>query len=61
MEMEMEYYVVPSKSFQTFFVQAFKIVVDAWEVSMLLLYIFWDDWPEEITSKVTRVSCVYYL
>ena len=31
--------------FQTFFVQAFKIVVDSWEFSMLLLYILWDDWP----------------
>ena len=30
--------------FPDFFVQAFKIVVDSWEFSMLLLYIFWDDW-----------------
>ena len=37
-------YVVPSIGFQTFFVQAFKIVVDSWKVSMLLLYILWDDW-----------------
>ena len=29
-------------SFQTFFVQAFKIVVDSWKFSMLLLYIFYD-------------------
>ena len=35
----------PSISFQTFFVQAFKIVVDTWKFSMLLLYILWDDWP----------------
>ena len=28
-----------------FFVQAFKIVVDTWKFSMLLLYIIWDDWP----------------
>ena len=34
-----------SISFQTFFVQPFKIVVDSWEFSMLLLYILWDDWP----------------
>ena len=34
-----------SISFQTFFVQAFKIVVDTWKFSMLLLYILWDDWP----------------
>ena len=38
-------YVVPSISFQTFFVQAFKIVVDSWKFTMLLLYILWDDWP----------------
>ena len=37
-------YVVSSISFQTFFVQAFKIVVDSWKFSMLLLYILWDDW-----------------
>ena len=28
-----------------FFVQAFKIVVDTWKFTMLLLYILWDDWP----------------
>ena len=32
-------------SFQTFFVQAFKIIVDSWKFTMLLLYILWDDWP----------------
>ena len=32
-------------SFQTFFVWAFKIVVDSWKFSMLWLYIVWDDWP----------------
>ena len=31
--------------FQTFFVWAFKIVVDSWKFSMLLLYILWDDSP----------------
>ena len=31
--------------FQTFFVQPFKIVIDSWKFSMLLLYILWDDWP----------------
>ena len=36
---------VHSISFQTFFVQAFKIVIDSWNFSMLLLYILWDDWP----------------
>ena len=38
-------YVVHSISFQTVFVQAFKIVVDSWKFSMLLLYILWDHWP----------------
>ena len=38
-------YVVLSISFQTFFVQAFKIVIDSWKFTMLLLYILWDDWP----------------
>ena len=36
---------VHSISFQTFFAQAFKIVVDSWKFTMLLLYILWDDWP----------------
>ena len=31
--------------FPDFFVQSFKIVVDSWKFSMLLLYILWDDWP----------------
>ena len=31
--------------FPEFFVEAFKIVVDSWKFSMLLLYILWDDWP----------------
>ena len=26
-------------------VQAFKIVVDSWKFTMLLLYILWDHWP----------------
>ena len=38
-------YMVTSISFQTSFVQAFKIVIDSWKFSMLLLYILWDDWP----------------
>ena len=37
-------YVVHSISFQPFLVQAFKIVVDSWKFTMLLLYIIWDDW-----------------
>ena len=35
-------YVVSSISF---FVLAFKIVIDSWKFTMLLLYILWDDWP----------------
>ena len=31
--------------FTDFFVQAFKIVVDSWKFSILLLYILWGDWP----------------
>ena len=31
--------------FPDFFVHAFKIVVDSWKFSLLLLYILWDDWP----------------
>ena len=31
--------------FLDFFVQAFKIGLDSWKFSMLLLYILWDDWP----------------
>ena len=34
---------VHSISFLTFFVQAFKIVVDSWKFTMLLLDILWDD------------------
>ena len=36
---------MPSISFQTFFIKVFKIFVDSWKFSMLLLYILWDDWP----------------
>ena len=38
-------YEVLTIRFQTFFVWASKIVVDSWNISMLLLYILWDDWP----------------
>ena len=37
--------VVHSIGFLAFFVHAFKIVVDSWKFSLLLLYILWDDWP----------------
>ena len=30
--------------FPDFFVPAFKIVVDSWKFTKLLLYILWDDW-----------------
>ena len=36
---------VHSIGFQTFFVQAFRIVIDSWKFSILLLYISCDDWP----------------
>ena len=39
------FYEVHTISFQTFFVWAFKIVVDTWKFNMLLHYILWDDWP----------------
>ena len=42
--------VVHSISFQIF-VQTFKIVIDSWEFSMLLLYILWDDWPIFMISR----------
>ena len=32
-------------SFQTFFVWAFKIFVVSWKLTILSLYILWDDWP----------------
>ena len=35
-------YKVLSISFQTFFVREFKIVIDSWKFSILLLYILWD-------------------
>ena len=38
-------YIAHSISFQTFFVQTYKIVVDSWKFTMLLLYIVWDNWP----------------
>ena len=38
-------YEVHTISFQTFFIWAFKIVVDSWKFTMLLLCILWDDWP----------------
>ena len=43
-----------SISFQTFFVQASKIVVDSWKFTMLLLYILWDDWPIFMIAGLTE-------
>ena len=39
-----------SISFQTVCVQTFKIVVDTWKFSTLLLYILRDDWPRFMIS-----------
>ena len=41
-------------SLQTFLVQAFKIVVDSWKFTMLLLYILWDDWPISMISGLNE-------
>ena len=41
---------MPSISFQTIFIKAFKIVVRSWKFSILLLYIVLDDWPIFIFS-----------
>ena len=43
-------------SFQTFFVWAFRIVVDSWQFSMLLLYILWDDWPDPHNWWMSKVQ-----
>ena len=48
-------YVEPSISFQTSFVQVFKIVVDSWKFSMLLLYILWGDWPIFMISGLNEL------
>ena len=37
-------------SFPSFFLWAFKSAIDIWKLSMLLLYIWWDDWPIFIIS-----------
>ena len=44
-------YEVHMISFQTIFVWAFKIVVESWKFSILLLYILWDDWPIFISAS----------
>ena len=44
------HYEVHTINFQNFFLWAFKIVVDPWKFTMLLLYISWDDWPTFMIS-----------
>ena len=48
-------YVGPSISFQTFFLQAFKIVEYSWKFSILLRYILWDDWQIFIISGLNEL------
>ena len=48
------FYMVHSISFQPFFVQAFKIVVDSKKFTVLLLYILWDDWPIFMISGLNQ-------
>ena len=38
-------YVDSFNKFPDYFLQAFKIDVDSWKFSILLLYSLWDDWP----------------
>ena len=47
--------------FPDFFVQAFKIVVDSWKFTMLLLYILWDDWPIFMISRSNEQQLEYTL
>ena len=52
--MSLHLYVVYSISFQTFFVQSFKIVVDSWKSIILLQDILWDEWPIFMTSALNE-------
>ena len=45
---------VAFNKFPDFFVQTFKIDVDSWEFSILLLYILWDDWPIFMISSANE-------
>ena len=47
-------YEVHTISIQTFFVWAFKMFVDSWKFTMLLLYILWDDWPFLMISSSNK-------
>ena len=53
-------YLVPSISLVAFFLeQEFKIVVDSWKFSMLLLYILWDDWPIFMILRCIVSTCSF--
>ena len=54
-------YEVHTISFQTFFVWAFKTVVDSWKLTMLLLYILWDDWPISGSKEQLQQQLEYTL
>ena len=54
-------YMVHSISLQTVFVQAFKIIIDSWTFSMLLLYILWDDWPIFMISGSNQQQELEYI
>ena len=45
---------VAFNKFPEFFVQAFKVFVDSWEFSILLLYILWDDRPIFLISGLNE-------
>ena len=47
-------YEVHTRSFQTFFVWACKIIVESWKFSVFLLYILWDDWPTFMISGLNE-------
>ena len=47
-------YLIHFSKFPDFFVQAFKIVVDSWKLTMLLLYMLWDDWPTFMISASNK-------
>ena len=40
--------------FPDFFILEFKIVVDSWKFTTLLLYILWDDWPIFMISALNQ-------
>ena len=48
-------------SFRTFFVWAFRIVVDSWKFGILLPYILWDDWPIFMISASKEQQLEYTL